>query len=138
MVEFADGSVKAQLGPSDMRIAIQYGISYPERWDAPCEPQDWCFEPALTFGEADEDAFGCLRLAREAGRVGGTLPCVMNAANEVANAAFREGVCGFLDIERIVDSVMSDARVERVDCLEQLRECDARAREAARKVLAEV
>lgn len=138
MVEFADGSVKAQLGPSDMRIAIQYGISYPERWDAPCEPQDWCFEPALTFGEADEDAFGCLRLAREAGRVGGTLPCVMNAANEVANAAFREGVCGFLDIERIVGSVMSDACVERVDCLEQLRECDARAREAARKVLAEV
>ena len=138
MVEFADGSVKAQLGPSDMRIAIQYGMSYPERWAAPCEPQDWCLEPPLTFGEADEDAFGCLRLAREAGRAGGTLPCVMNAANEVANAAFRAGACGFLDVERIVGSVMEQSPVERVDTLEQLRECDARSREIARKVLAEV
>ncbi len=138
MVEFADGSVKAQLGPSDMRIAIQYGMSYPERWAAPCEPQDWCFEPPLTFGEADEEAFGCLRLAREAGRVGGTLPCAMNAANEVANAAFRAGACGFLDVERIVGSVMEQSHVERVDTLEQLRECDARSREVARKVLAEV
>ena len=138
MVEFADGSVKAQLGPSDMRIAIQYGMSYPERWAAPCEPQDWCLEPPLTFGEANEDAFGCLRLAREAGRAGGTLPCVMNAANEVANAAFRAGACGFLDVERIVGSVMEQSRVERVDTLEQLRECDARSREIAREVLAEV
>ncbi len=138
MVEFVDGSVKAQLGPSDMRIAIQYGMSYPQRWDAPCEPLDWCQEPALSFGEADEIAFGCLRLAREAGRAGGTLPCAMNAANEVANDAFRQGACGFLDIERIVASVMHETCVERVESLQQLRDCDARAREAARRVLAEV
>lgn len=138
MVEFADGSVKAQLGPSDMRIPIQYALSYPERWEAPCEPVDWCFEPGLSFGEADEETFGCLALARRAGRVGGTMPCVMNAANEVANLAFREGRCGFLDIERIVASVMDGATSERVTSLEQLEACDRRAREAARRVLSEV
>ncbi len=138
MVEFADGSVKAQLGPSDMRIPIQYALSYPERWEAPCPTVDWCFEQPLTFGEADEEAFGCLALAREAGRVGGTLPCAMNAANEVANAAFREHRCGFLDIERIVSFVMQHTDVARVDSLEQLEECDARARAQARKALAEV
>lgn len=138
MVEFCDGSVKAQLGPSDMRIPIQYALSYPERWDAPCDAVDWCFEPPLTLGEADEQAFGCLALAREAGRVGGTLPCAMNAANEVANAAFRSGECGFLDIERIVRVVMDKTSPERVDSLEQLEECDARARVWAREVLREV
>ncbi|MBO7674003.1 MAG: 1-deoxy-D-xylulose-5-phosphate reductoisomerase [Atopobiaceae bacterium] len=138
MVEFVDGSVKAQLGPSDMRIPIQYALSYPQRWDAPCEPIDWCFEPALSFGEADESTFGCLALAREAGRVGGTLPCAMNAANEVANAAFRADACGFLDIERVVHAVMDKTRVERVESLQQLRECDALARRQAREVLMEV
>ena len=138
MVEFVDGSVKAQLGPSDMRIPIQYALSYPERWEAPCDTVDWCAEPALSLGEADEKTFGCLALAREAGRVGGTLPCVMNAANEVANAAFRADACGFLDIERIVREVMQRSVVETVESLEQLAECDARARKMARTVLAEV
>ena len=138
MVEFSDGSVKAQLGPSDMRIPIQYALSYPERWEAPCTPVDWCFEPALTFGEADESAFGCLALARQAGRAGGTLPCAMNAANEVANAAFRKGACGFLDVERIVSFVMDKTRVERVDSLKQLEECDAQARAWARDAIREV
>ena len=138
MVEFVDGSVKAQLGPSDMRIPIQYALSYPERWDAPLNPVDWCAEPSLTFGEADEEVFGCLALAREAGRVGGTLPCAMNAANEVANAAFRAGTCGFLDIERIVRVVMDKTKVERVQSLEQLEDCDAWARKQARVALGEV
>ena len=138
MVEFVDGSVKAQLGPSDMRIPIQYALSYPERWDAPLDPVNWCAEPSLTLGEADEEVFGCLALAREAGRIGGTLPCAMNAANEIANAAFRAGTCGFLDIERIVRVVMDKTSVERVQSLEQLKNCDAWAREQARAALAEV
>ncbi len=138
MVEFVDGSVKAQFGPSDMRIPIQYALSYPNRWSAPCTPVDWCQEPALTLGEADEDAFGCLALAREAGRVGGTLPCAMNAANEVANEAFRLNQCGFLDIERIVREVMEQTSVERVESLQQLEDCDALARSRAREVLLEV
>ncbi len=138
MVEFVDGSVKAQLGPSDMRIPIQYALSYPERWDAPCEPQDWWSEPPLSLGEADESTFGCLALAREAGRVGGTMPCVMNAANEVANEAFRQGRCGFLDIERIVANVMTASSSERVESLEQLVDCDKLARARARDALLEV
>lgn len=135
MVEFADGSVKAQLGPSDMRIPIQYALSYPERWETPSPRVEWRQEPAITFGEADEEAFGCLALAREAGRAGGTLPCVMNAANEVANAAFRAGACGFLDIERVVRQTMGEARPEEVESVAQLEEVDARSREVARGFL---
>ncbi|HJA29098.1 MAG TPA: 1-deoxy-D-xylulose-5-phosphate reductoisomerase [Candidatus Olsenella pullicola] len=138
MVEFVDGVVKAQLGSSDMRAPIQYALSYPERWQASATRVDWCSEDPLTFGEADECAFGCLALAREAGRVGGTLPCAMNAANEVANEAFRRGLCGFLDIERVVSRVMDETSVERVESLEQLDECDARSRALAGTVLTEV
>lgn len=138
MVEFSDGVVKAQLGPSDMRIPIQYALSYPERWETPSPRVDYCAEAAITFGEADEKTFGCLALAKEAGRTGGTLPCAMNAANEVANAAFRRGACGFLDIEAIVREVMDKTIVERVECLEQLAEVDRRARMEAEQALAEV
>lgn len=138
MVEFVDGVVKAQLGSSDMRAPIQYALSYPERWEASAQRVDWCAEDPLTFGEADERTFGCLALAREAGRAGGTLPCAMNAANEVANEAFRKGLCGFLDIERIVSTVMDGTEVERVESLEQLDECDERSRARARAALSEV
>ena len=138
MVEFVDGVVKAQLGSSDMRAPIQYALSYPQRWGASARRVDWCAEDPFTFGEADEAAFGCLALAREAGRAGGTLPCAMNAANEVANASFRKGLCGFLDIERVVGAVMDETSAERVESTEQLDEVDARARERARALLAEV
>ena len=138
MVEFVDGVVKAQLGGSDMRAPIQYALSYPERWAASVERIDWCSADPLTVGEADEGVFGCLALAREAGRAGGTLPCAMNAANEVANASFRQGMCGFLDIERTVSAVMDATPVERVEDLGQLDEVDARARALARDVLSEV
>lgn len=138
MVEFVDGVVKAQLGSSDMRAPIQYALSYPERWDATARRVDWCAEDPLTFGEADEAAFGCLALAREAGRVGGTLPCAMNAANEVANETFRAGLCGFLDIERVVARVMGQTRAEGVESVEQLDEVDRRSRELARAALSEV
>ena len=138
MVEFVDGSSIAQLGPSDMRIPIQYALSYPERWETPSPRMDWCAEPPLTFGEADEESFGCLALAREAGRVGGTMPCVLNAANEVANEAFRRDACGFLDIERIVRTVVEAHDVQRVESLGQLDQIDRKAREDARAALAEV
>lgn len=138
MVEFRDGSVKAQLGPSDMRGPIQYALSYPGRWEHTIEPVDWRQEPPLTFDAPDERAFGCLALAREAGRAGGTLPCAMNAANEVANEAFRMGTCGFLDIERVVGRVMEQTRTERVESFEQLADVDAESRARARAALAEV
>ena len=135
-VEFADGSVKAQLGPSDMRVAIQYALSYPERWDAPVEPVDWRQSRALEFAAPDVEAFRCLSLAIEAGRRGGTLPCAMNAANEVANAAFRCGTCSFTDIDRVVEGVMDGTRVEAVESLEQISAVDARARAQAKLILA--
>lgn len=137
MVEFCDGVVKAQLGASDMRAPIQYALSYPERWEGACATVDWWSEGPLTFDAPDLDTFGCLRLACEAGRAGGTLPCAMNAANEVANAAFRLGTCGFLDIERVVARVMDETDVERVESLEQLDEVDSRARALATAALAE-
>lgn len=135
MVEFADGVVKAQLGGSDMRAPIQYSLSYPERWEASVERVDWCASDPFEFGEADEDVFGCLALAREAGRAGGTMPCAMNAANEVANARFRQGMCGFLDIERTVAHVMQATSAERVESIGQLVDVDARARAQAAEYL---
>ena len=135
-VEFADGSVKAQLGPSDMRVAIQYALSYPERWESPAAHVDWrCSEP-LTFAAPDTEAFRCLDLALSAGKTGGTLPCAMNAANEVANEAFREGRCGFTDIDAVVEGVMDATRVEPLSSLEQIAEVDALARTRARDLLA--
>ena len=98
MVEFTDGSVKAHLGTTDMRIPIQFALSYPERWDAPVEPLDFTKLGSLEFAAPDTDTFRCLALARHAGATGGTLPCVMNAANEVAVAAFLADGIGYLDI----------------------------------------
>ena len=138
MVEFIDGVVKAQLGGPDMRAPIQYALSYPERWEASVARVDWCQADPLTFGEADEATFGCLALAREAGRAGGTLPCAMNAANEVANLGFRQGLCGFLDVERIVACVMAQTVTERVESVDHLVEVDARARRLAAATLSEV
>ena len=138
MVEFVDGVVKAQLGGPDMRAPIQYALSYPERWEASVARVDWCQADPLTFGEADEATFGCLALAREAGRAGGTLPCAMNAANEVANLGFRQGLCGFLDVERIVARVMAQTVSERVESVDHLVEVDARARRLAAATLSEV
>ncbi len=134
MVEFTDGSVKAHLGTTDMRIPIQYALSYPERWDAPVEPLDFTKLGSLEFAAPDTDTFRCLALARHAGATGGTLPCVMNAANEIAVAAFLADGIGYLDIARCVEAAM-DAHerdgVQRVESLGQLEEIDRWARRIA-------
>ena len=134
MVEFTDGSVKAHLGTTDMRIPIQYALSYPERWDAPVEPLDFTKLGSLEFAAPDTDTFCCLALARHAGATGGTLPCVMNAANEIAVAAFLADGIGYLDIARCVEAAM-DAHerdgVQRVESLDQLEEIDRWARRIA-------
>lgn len=136
MVEFTDGSVKAHLGTTDMRIPIQFALSYPQRWEAPVEPLDFTKLGSLEFAPADTDTFRCLELARHAGGVGGTLPCVMNAANEVAVAAFLAEQGSYLGIAECVEAVM-DAHeregVQKVESLEQLQALDAWARETARK-----
>lgn len=134
MVEFTDGSVKAHLGTTDMRIPIQFALSYPQRWEAPVEPLDFTKLGSLEFAPADTDTFRCLELARHAGGVGGTLPCVMNAANEVAVAAFLAEQGSYLGIAECVEAVM-DAHeregVQKVESLEQLQALDAWARETA-------
>mgnify|MGYP002553436115 CR=1 FL=1 len=136
MVEYSDGSVKAHLGTTDMRIPIQFALSYPERWDAPVEPLDFTKLGTLEFAAPDTDTFRCLALARAAGERGGTLPCVMNAANEVAVAAFLAEEGSYLGIAACVEAVM-DAHerqgVQRVESLDQLEELDAWARAEARR-----
>jgi 1-deoxy-D-xylulose-5-phosphate reductoisomerase len=102
MVEFIDRSLLAQLGMPDMGIPILYALSYPDRLAGPAPRLDLVRVGALTFEAPDEAAFPCLGLARQAGHAGGAAPLVMNAANEVAVAAFLEGRCGFLDIPRLI------------------------------------
>lgn len=138
MVEFSDGSVKAHLGTTDMRIPIQFALSYPERWEAPVEPLDFTKLGTLEFLPPDVETFRCLELARIAGVTGGTLPCVMNAANEVAVAAFLEGSCPYLGIAECVEAVMEAHRAEPVTSLEQLEEVDAQSRSAASNWLASI
>ena len=128
MVEFADGSVKAHLGTTDMRIPIQFALSYPERWSAPVEPLDFTKLGSLQFEAPDEETFGCLALARHAGTVGGTLPAVMNAANEIAVAAFLAEQCPYLGIEETVRAAMDAAEVVPAESIAQLLEVDAWAR----------
>lgn len=136
MVEFVDGSVIAHLGASDMRIPIQYAFSYPERWDTPAPRVDFRELGHLSFGAPDVEVFRCLELAQIAGTEGGTLPCVLNAANEVAVDAFLHDACGFSDIAAIVERCMDAHSRQDVVDLDQLDEIDAWARCEARRVLA--
>ena len=138
MVEFCDGSVIAQLGTSDMRIPIQYALSYPDRWNAPCERVDFRTIGSLSFGAPDTSAFPCLSLAERAGKEGGTLPCVLNAANEVAVDAFLSGSCGFNDIARVVDRTLEAHAREDVESLDQLMDVDAWARSCANSFVAQL
>ncbi|MCI8425040.1 MAG: 1-deoxy-D-xylulose-5-phosphate reductoisomerase [Adlercreutzia sp.] len=134
MVEFTDGSVKAHLGTTDMRIPIQYALSYPDRWAAPVAPLDFRTLGTLEFAAPDTDTFRCLALARHAGEVGGTLPAVMNAANEVAVAAFLAERIGYLDIARCVEAAMEAHEregVQAVESIEQLKAIDGWARSAS-------
>lgn len=131
MVEFVDGSVLAHLGTTDMRIPIQFALSYPKRWAAPVRPLDFRTLGSLEFAAPDTDTFRCLSLARHAGEVGGTLPDAMNAANEVAVAAFLAERIGYLDIARCVEATMEAherAGVQAVEGLEQLESVDHWAR----------
>ena len=135
MVEFTDGSVKAHLGTTDMRIPIQFALSFPDRWEAPVQPLDFRTLGSLDFAAPDEKTFRCWALARHAGTVGGTLPCAMNAANEIAVAAFLDEQCSYLGIADCVEAVMEVHQAQAVESLEQLEEVDAWARAQARHVL---
>jgi len=137
MVEFTDGSVKAHLGTTDMRIPIQFALSYPARWSAPVEPLDFRTLGSLEFEAPDLDTFRCLALAIEAGTTGGTLPAVMNAANEVAVAAFLAEQIPYLGIAELVERVMNHAvregSVQAATSIDQLLAIDAETRVYARE-----
>lgn len=105
-VQFVDGSVKAQLGTPDMRIPIQYALTYPQRWHSDVPRIDLFKHNTLTFEEPDLQRFPNLRLAYEAMDKGGNMPCILNAANEIVNLAFREAHCGFLQMSDIIEQTM--------------------------------
>ncbi len=134
MVEFVDGSVVAQLGPPDMRLPIQYALSYPTRLPGNLPRLDWFSLKELTFEPPDTGRFPLLDLAYRAGRRGGTAPAVMNAANEVAVESFLAGRISFLSINRVVEEVLSGHRVVDRPELEDILEADRQARESARQL----
>jgi 1-deoxy-D-xylulose-5-phosphate reductoisomerase len=134
MVELNDGSVIAQLGVTDMRLPIQYACSYPERWDAALPSLDLTRAGRLEFHAPALDRFPCLALAYRALREGGTLPVVLNAANEVAVEAFLEGRLGFTAIPRVIEKTMQAHAVERASTLQAVRRVDAWARDSAREI----
>ena len=133
LVELIDGSVIAQLGITDMRLPIQYACSYPERWDARSLPTlDLLRTARLDFHAPARDRFPCLDLAYRALRTGGTLPVVLNAANEVAVEHFLDGKLGFTAIPRVIEETMDAHAVENVTTLDVVRRVDIWSRESAR------
>jgi len=131
LVELNDGSVIAQLGVTDMRLPIQYACSYPERWDAALPSLDLTKAGRLEFHEPAHDRFPCLGLAYRALREGGTVPVVLNAANEVAVAFFLEGRLGFTSIPTVIERTMNAHQAESVSTVELIRRVDTWARARA-------
>jgi len=132
-VEFVDGAMLAQLGLPDMRIPIQYALTYPHRRTGGCEVLDLIHCGALSFFDPDMDKFPCLRLAREAAQIGGTMPVVLNAANEVAVGAFLSGRISFLDISYVIQEVMSSHSSVPHPTLEEILEADSWSRDVSNR-----
>ena len=135
MVQYRDGAVMAQLGSTDMRLPIQYALTYPVRVQSALPRLDFWQMQALTFEQPDVDTFRGLALAYEAGRTGGTMPCIMNAANEIAVEAFLRGAIGFLDIYDIIEKTMQARAVQSAPSLELLFAEDTWARHYALALL---
>ncbi|PSQ76094.1 MAG: 1-deoxy-D-xylulose-5-phosphate reductoisomerase [Bacteroidetes bacterium QH_7_62_13] len=136
MVAFADGAVKAQLGVPDMKVPIQYALSYPSRWPAPHERLDWSEVSRLDFEQPDTDKFPCLQLAYDALDAGGTAPAVLNAANEQAVSLFLEEEIAFVDIPRAIEDVMDQLTLNGTPTLEDLSDADEWARECVKELAA--
>jgi 1-deoxy-D-xylulose-5-phosphate reductoisomerase len=131
LIALCDGAALAHMGHPDMRVPISYALHYPERVDVPMRPLDLAELGSLTFERPDLDAFPCLRLAREAAQAGGTGPCVLNAANEVAVHAFLGGRLGFMGIPAVIEQTLERVGAADVHGFDSLYEADARAREVA-------
>lgn len=134
IVQFQDGSMKAQMGLPDMKLPIQYALGYPNRLVSDFPRFDFTKFPQLTFETADEETFRCLGLARWAMEKGGNLPCIMNAANEIAVAAFLRDELGFLQIAEVIEATMNQVPFESQPDIKSFQESD----EAARKIASQL
>ena len=132
LVEYRDGAMIAQLGTPDMKLPIRYALTYPYRAATPDKPLDLLSCGALTFSAPDEEAFPCLRIAKDCAAAGGTACAIMNGANEVAVAQFLRGEIGFNDIARRVERALSRVAVKYQPSLGDILEADRLGREAAR------
>jgi 1-deoxy-D-xylulose-5-phosphate reductoisomerase len=137
LIQLCDGATLAHLGYPDMRVPISYALHYPERVDVPVKPLNLPQLGAITFESPDEETFGCLRLAREAARAGGTATCTLNAANEVAVHAFLAGRLRFPDIASVIEETLAQRPAEQIHSFEALGEADGRARRVAAELVAE-
>jgi 1-deoxy-D-xylulose-5-phosphate reductoisomerase len=137
LVQLCDGATLAHLGYPDMRVPISYALHHPDRVDVPIRPLDLVSVGALTFEPVDEETFSCVRLAREAAQLGGTAPCTMNAANEVAVHAFLGGRLRFLDIAAVIEQTLELLPTQPVHSFESLGEADSEARRVAGELAAE-
>lgn len=135
-VEFVDGGVKAQLGVPDMMLPIQYAFSYPDRLPLQGDRLD-LFRQPLEFFRPDVEKFQCLQLAYESIRKGGNMPCIVNAANEIVNLAFREGRCSFLGMGEVIEKTMQRATFDAKPDYEVYLQTDAEARRLATELLTE-
>mgnify|MGYP003575567139 CR=1 FL=1 len=136
MVSYVDGSILAQLGNPDMRTPIAYGLGYPERISSGVKPLSLLEIAKLEFEAPDTKRFPCLQLAFDALAAGGTAPAMLNAANEVAVAAFLQDEIHYLDIPRLIDDILQKLPVEEVSSIEQLLEVDAKARSCVSEAIA--
>jgi 1-deoxy-D-xylulose-5-phosphate reductoisomerase len=133
MVEFVDGSVLAQLGATDMRMPIQYALTYPERVASNQVSLDWAKLKRLDFGKVSARRYPCLRLAREALKKGGAWPCALNAADEVAVAAFLERQIPFLGIAQVVEGVLERTPRVKIENMNDVLAADSEARRIAKE-----
>jgi 1-deoxy-D-xylulose-5-phosphate reductoisomerase len=136
LIQLCDGATLAHLGYPDMRVPISYALHYPDRVDVPVKPLDLAAVGALTFEPVDEQTFKCLGLARQAAREGGTAPCTLNAANEIAVHAFLAGDLRFLDIANVIEGTLERLPAKHVHSFDSLAEADAEARRIAGELVA--
>ena len=134
-VQFADGAVKAQLGVPDMRLPIQYAFSFPQRLHLNGDRLDLFKAQDLQFFEPDYKKFKCLQLAFDAIKKGGNMSCIVNAANEIVNAGFRKGECGFLQMADIIEKTMAKATFDSNPDLDVYLQTDAEARRIATELM---
>jgi 1-deoxy-D-xylulose-5-phosphate reductoisomerase len=135
LIQLCDGATLAHLGYPDMRVPIAYALHHPDRVDVPVARLDLVALGSLTFEAVDEDTFACLRLAREAARAGGTAPCTLNAANEIAVHAFLSGRLGFLEIAGVIGETLDRRPAKPVHSFDSLAAADGQARRVAAELV---